>query len=254
MSTAEKWFPYRKGTGDFELFAVSHVGAASAVFNVLRAALADDGVALTATILPGHGRRIREKPIDRMDALLAEFSDMAERDGYSTFMKDYGLLGNCSGGLIAYEMAQILVRAPCLNPRLLVVCSSLPPALIHDTGMSRLSTEDLFARTAAMGGTEDALIRDRDFLEVIEPVLRADWALVDGYVHRLAPRLPVPILAVRGNDDPQFDGDDLLMWQDHTSERFMTAELESGHWALAGEGSAALAREIQAARLAVQAA
>jgi surfactin synthase thioesterase subunit len=249
MSTVEKWFPYRKHTGDFELFAVPHVGAASTVFNGLRGVLAGDRVALAATVLPGHGRRIREKPHDRMDTLLAEFSDMAERDGYSAFSRDYGLMGHCSGALIAYEMAQILVKAPCPNPRLLIVCSGRPPALIRDTGMSRLSTEELFGRTALMGGTADALIHDQEFMQLLEPVLRADWALVDSYVHRPAPPLPIPILAIRGHDDPQVTRDDLDEWQNSTSERFLKAELEAEHWTLAGdESAAALSREIRTAR------
>jgi surfactin synthase thioesterase subunit len=251
VSTVEKWFPYRKGTGTFELFAIPHVGAASTVFNDLRGELAGDGVALSATVLPGHGRRIREKLHDRMDTLLAEFTDMAERDGYSAFSGNYGLLGSCSGALIAYEMAKVLVEAPCPNPQLLVACSGHAPARVRDSGMSKLSTTDLFARTASMGGTADALMLDQDFMSVLEPVLRADWAIYDGYVHQPAPKLPVPILAVRGNEDTQVNREDLLLWEDYTSERFMTAELASGHWALLGEGPAALAREIRAARSAV---
>lgn len=254
MSTVEKWFPYRRGTGAFELFAVPHVGAGSSVFNALRATLADDGVALTATVMPGHGRRIRERPHDTMDALLAEFAAMAEHDGYAAFAGDYGLLGHCSGALIAYEMARILVRAPCPNPRLLVVCSCLPPALVHDTGISRLSTEDLFAHTAAAGGTAEAVMQDRDFRAVIEPVLRADWALVEGYSPRPAPLLPVPVLAVRSHDDPLVAADDMRMWGDLTGEPFRSAEFGSGHWALTGAGAAALAAEIRAARAAVGAA
>ena len=42
----------------------------------------------------------------RTPALLAEFQDMAQRDQYSTFTGNYGLIGHCSGALIAYEIAK----------------------------------------------------------------------------------------------------------------------------------------------------
>jgi surfactin synthase thioesterase subunit len=254
MSTVEKWFPYRKGADGFELFAFPHVGAGSTVFNFLRKALDHNGVALSAAVLPGHGRRLRETPHQSMDTLLAEFEDMAQRDAYSAFMADYGLLGHCSGSLVAYEIAKLLVRSPCRNPQLLVVCSCLPPPLIHDTGMSRLSTEELFSQTASMGGTPEALMEDRDFLEVLERPLRADWVIVDGYVYRASAELPVPILAVRGAEDPDIQAGDLRLWQDQTSEMFLTADLESGHWALTEAGSSALAREIPAALSAIRSA
>lgn len=250
-STVQMWFPYRRGDGRVELFAFPHAGAASSVFNTLREALRHDGVALSAAVLAGHGRRLRERPHRRMDTLLAEFEDMARRDAYSAFMGDYALLGHCSGALIAYEVARLLVRAPCRSPRLLVVCGCLPPPMIFDTGMGRLPTRELLAQTASMGGTPEALLDDPDFLEVLERPLRADWELYDAYVQQRSPTLPVPILAVRGAEDPNVEARYLRLWQHQTSATFRSAELDSGHWALADEGSVVLAREIQAALSAI---
>lgn len=254
MSTFEKWFPYRKGTGSLELYAFPHIGAGPTLFHALREALRLKGVAVTAALLPGRGRRLRETPHRTMDGLLADFEDMAKRDGFSAFMGDYGLIGHCSGSLVAYEIAKLLVRSPCRNPQLLVVCSCLPPFLIRDTGTSQLSTEEMFARTAALGGTADALMADPGLLEVLEPPLRADWEIFDGYVHRASARLPVPILAVRGTKDSSVPAADLRLWQEQTSGMFLTAEVESDHWVLTEEGSSALAREIPAALSAIRSA
>lgn len=245
MTTLQKWFPYRRSAGGLEVFAVPHIGAATSVFNELRHTLADESVALSATVLAGHGRRIRETPHARMEDLLDEFRAVADADGWAAFQGDYALLGHCSGSLVAFELARILVAAPCADPRLLVVCSCLPPRRIRDTGIARMTTDDLFAYTARAGGTADALIADPDFRQVLEPVLRSDWALVEGYVAS-GSRIPVPLLAVRGREDPFVDLDDLRAWREHTDRRFVVEELPSGHWALAGDGARALARRIRA--------
>lgn len=247
MSTAKAWFPYRHGAGDFELFAFPHAGAGSTVFSVLREALSHRGVALVPAVLPGRERRLRDTPHQDMDSLLAEFGDMAGRDGFSAFAGEYALLGHCSGALIAFEIARMLERSPCRDPQLLVVCSCLPPPLIQDTGMSRLPVQQFFAQTASIGGTPDALLRDPDFLEMLERPLRADWLLFDGYVYRPAAKLKTPILAIRGVDDPHLSAAALPQWRDQTSGGFSTLELESGHWALTEAGSSVLAREISAA-------
>ncbi|HTF11584.1 MAG TPA: alpha/beta fold hydrolase, partial [Asanoa sp.] len=168
MSSVDKWFPYRRGGGDFELFAFAHAGGASTVFNDLRENLRHDGVALSAAVLPGHGRRLREQPHRRMEAILAEFDTMARADGYAAFTGDYGLIGHCSGALVAYEVAKLLVHAPCRDPRLLVVCGCLPPKLVFDTGMGRLPTKELLAQTESMGGTAPDLMADPDFVAVLE--------------------------------------------------------------------------------------
>ncbi|HUZ57114.1 MAG TPA: thioesterase domain-containing protein, partial [Streptosporangiaceae bacterium] len=162
MSAMDKLFPYRKGTDGLELFAFPHVGAGSASFNPLRAALRHQGVALCAAVFPGRERRLREEPHRSMDSLLAEFADVAERDAYSAFRGEYALLGHSAGALVADQIARFLVGAPCRSPRLLVVCSCSPPPRCLDTGISRLPTDELIARTAAMGGTPRALLADDD--------------------------------------------------------------------------------------------
>jgi surfactin synthase thioesterase subunit len=239
------WFPYRRGASGFELFAFPHAGAGLTVFNSLREALGSS-VSVIPAVLPGRGRRTREAPHQSMDSLLAEFQDMAQRDQYSTFTGNYGLIGHCSGALIAYEIAKILVRSPCANPQLLVVCSCLPPPVVRDTGTGRLPTRELLAQTAMMGGTPVALMDDRDFLEVLERPLRADWRLYDGYAYQPSPQLPIPILAVRGAADPDISSADLRLWHNHTSREFVMKDADAGHWTLTPEGSSVLAREIPA--------
>ncbi|WP_431873302.1 thioesterase II family protein [Amycolatopsis sacchari] len=246
MPSARAWFPYRKPTDACELFAFAHAGAGSTVFSGLREALSGSCVALVPAVLPGRERRLRDAPHRDLPSLLAEFESMAIADEFSAFTGDYALLGHCSGAIVAFEIARLLEAAPCRGPRLLVVCSCLPPPLIRDTGTSRLPAGELFARTAELGGTPDALLADPEFLEMLERPLRADWELFDGYAHRPGPKLKTPILAVRGVDDPDLPAADLERWRDQTSGGFSTLELAAGHWALADAGAAVLAREIPA--------
>lgn len=247
MRTAQAWFPYRKDVGGFEFFAFPHAGAGSMVFTFLREFLKGTGVMLTPAVLPGRERRLSEAPHRSMDTLLAEFEEMARAGEYSVFRGDYGLIGHCSGALVAYEVARILERCASRGPQLLVVCSCLPPPLVRDTGTSVLSTEQLIAQTGSMGGTPQALLGNPDFVKVLERPLRADWVLFDQYIHRESAPLQVPILALRGAEDPDLSAADLDRWRDETSGEFRAATLDSGHWMLSEEGSRVLARRIPAA-------
>ena len=241
------WFPYRRGAGGVELFAFPHAGAATTVFNGLREQLRHNGVGLSAAVLPGRGRRVRQAPHRRMADLLAEFESAARADEYAAFQGDYALLGSCSGALVAYEVAKLLVRAPCANPRLLVVCSCMPPRGVFDTGMGRLPAAQLLEQTASMGGTAPQLMQDADFVAILERALRADWEIYDGYQYRPAEPLPVPILAVRGAEDTYVDAVDLGVWREQTSAEFRLTQLDSGHWALDAAGTPTLTGEIAAA-------
>jgi surfactin synthase thioesterase subunit len=244
MSTANAWFPYRAGGNDVEVFAFPHAGAGSTAFAALREALSGTSVSLVPVVLPGRERRMREKPHQDLDALLADFEQMAAEDGFAAFQGDYALLGHCSGAMIAFEVARILERSPCRSPHLLISCSCLPPQLIRDTGISRLPTPELFSRA---GGTPDALLTDPAFVTMLERPLRADFVLFDEYAYRPGEKLATPILATRGPDDPDLSAAELQAWGEQTSGGFATMEVGSGHWALTPDGTAVLASRIPAA-------
>lgn len=247
MPTFDTWFPYRRPAAGFELFAFPHIAAGPTLFHPLRAALAPIGVTLTAALPPGRGKRLREPPHRSMSDLVAEFADLARVDGYAAFQGEYGLVGHCSGALVAYEVAKVLTAAPCRNPALLIACSCLPPRLIRDTGTSRLPVDEMFARTTALGGTADALLADPGFRQAVAAPMRADWEIFDGYADRSPGVLPVPVLAVRGAHDASVPADGLQGWQDHSRYPLRTAEVDADHWVLTPQGSAVLAREISTA-------
>lgn len=246
MPAIDKLFPYRRKTGDFELFAFPHIAAGPTLFHSLREAASAEGIAISGALLPGRGRRIREAPHRTMEALLTEVEQAAESDSFAAFSGEYGLLGHCSGSLIALEIARLLVRLPCADPRLLVLCSCRPPELILDTGTSRLSRDEMLARTAALGGLPPELLADGDFVDVLERPMRADWEIFDGYVHTPAPALPVPILTAHGTDDPSVPAGEQPRWKAQTEREFRSVELDTDHWLLSDAGSRALAREISA--------
>jgi surfactin synthase thioesterase subunit len=242
--TFESWFPFRRPAAGPELFAFPHVGAGPSLFNPLRAALRERGLALAGALPPGRGRRVRERPHAAMDAFVAEFEEVSRRDGFAAFCGEYCLVGHSSGALAAFEIARMLLRSPCRAPRALVLCSCLPPPLVGDSGISRLPGPEVLARTVALGGTAPAVLADRDFVEMMTPTLRADWAVLDGYADPADGPLPVPILAVRGSRDTTVPAEDLERWKAQTSREFETAEVEADHWVLTPEGSARLAELI----------
>ncbi|WP_406859435.1 alpha/beta fold hydrolase [Streptomyces sp. HUAS MG47] len=252
MSPIDRLFPYRRETDGFELFAFPHVAAGPTLFHSLRETAGEAGISVTGALLPGRGRRVREAPHRSIPSLLAEIEEAARCDDFAAFSGDYGLLGHCSGSLVALEIARLLVRLPCANPQLLVVCSCRPPELVPDTGTSRLSREDMFARTAALGGLPDALLADRDFLDLLERPMRADWEVFDGYVHTGSPALPVPILTARGADDPTVPAAEQPLWKAQTRALFRSVELKTDHWMLSDEGSRALTHEIAATLSAIR--
>jgi len=116
--------------------------------------------------------------------------------------RDVVLLGHSFGGYLAFEVAQRLHgcgRAPDL--RLVLVGCAAP------TGRSPApptgDDDVLIGSLTSLGALPEALRREPALLRQYLPAIRADLLTVERYVRgfRVARRLPVPTLAIRGIAD-----------------------------------------------------
>lgn len=92
--------------------------------------------------------------------------------------------------------------------------------------------DDRVAALRRLGGTSEAVLAQRELMELIHPMLRADFALGDRYVHRPAPPLDHPVTALGGVDDPPVPLPSLEAWGVHTTARFRAEQLPGGHFYL----------------------
>jgi surfactin synthase thioesterase subunit len=171
-------------------------------------------IALLGAEYPGRGRRIAEPPIDRIDVLASELvSALAElRRG------PYALFGHSMGALAAFEMAHQLARCGAPLPMLLIVsghgAASLPSS---DRPVHASSDDEFLARLRELNATPPEVLETPELLELMMPILRADFRAAETYVPERRPRLDIPIVAYGGLLDPDVSRDQLLAWADETT-------------------------------------
>ena len=125
----------------------------------------------------------------------------------------YVVFGHSMGALLAYEAALSLTRVLRRAPALLAVSASRAPdvplrrAPLHD-----LTTADLKAGLRRLGGTPAQILDDAEAFSLFEPVLRADFRLVESYLRCDPARVDAPLLVVGAVDDTHVDIADLQGW------------------------------------------
>ncbi|HEU5110709.1 MAG TPA: thioesterase domain-containing protein, partial [Micromonosporaceae bacterium] len=95
-----------------------------------------------------------------------------------------------------------------------------------------LPDEELLAHITGLGGTPPEVAQVPELVELMLPVLRADFSLGDSYVYREEPPLPCPIRAFHGVHDQITDRDGVGDWAAETSGGFALEEFDSGHFFL----------------------
>jgi len=177
------------------------------------------GIDLAAVELPGRGRRFGEPPFREFGALLeALHAEVAIDEGTVIF-------GHSLGALLAFELAR---RS---QPRALVVSGCVAPHRAKERqARSALSDEALVEELATLGGTPREVLDNAELMDLLLPVLRADFSVSESYRYRPDSPLGCTIVALGGDSDDDVSEPDLAAWSEHTTGRFHSRIFAGDHF------------------------
>jgi len=217
------------GTALVRLVCLGGIGAGTAAFAPWRTCL-PPWVDVAALRLPGRESRVREAPItdagELVDRLVPVVTALAT--------VPYLLVGHCFGAIVLFETARrVTLQAPALWPEGLVVLHQPPPTMavtVPDPG-----TNDVWARFRQLVDLDRRVLDNPPLRRMVEPMLRADFALADSYVHTPAPPLPIDVSVWLGAADGLTTREEALAWAAHTSGPFAFHTHEGGHAVPSGD-------------------
>jgi len=192
--------------------------------------LLSDRIEIVAPVLPGRGPRLLDPPLSRLPALV-DWLLGALRDALHG---DFSFWGHSMGALLSYELTRALVSRGLPQPRHLFVSGRLPPH--RPRRRDRYHEADdatLVGRLTEMGGTPPEILADAELMEMLLPMLRADFAVCETYVWTPEPvPLRVPVTAIGGDCDPDVPLADLPAWQERTTGPVRIVAMDGHHFFL----------------------
>jgi len=188
-----------------------------------------DGVEICPVQLPGRESRWSE-PANRSFVFLISTLSVALRPLLDV---PFALFGHSMGALIGFELARELRREGVSGPRHLFVSGARAPQIdppeppIHD-----LPNPDFVQRLLRFEGIPEEILRNRELIEVLLPVIRADLALCESYVYDLEEPLDCGISAYGGQRDQMVLPGHIAAWRAQTRSLFASRIFSGGHFFL----------------------
>ncbi|MEV0237981.1 alpha/beta fold hydrolase [Nonomuraea sp. NPDC050786] len=209
------------------LFCLPYAGGSARVFHDWRAAL--EGVDVRPLELPGRGLRFSEAPLDRLEPVVADLLEtVAAADDLPVVIFGYSY-----GALLGFELAWRLERFHGVRPLHLIVAAARAPIWPGPiTRLSDLSDTQLLKGLRAMNGTPRELLEHRQLMEIMLPVVRADFTVAERYQYRPGPLPSCPVTAFCGADDPVVSRAAMETWAECTRSGFTLHELPGDHFFL----------------------
>lgn len=177
--------------------------------------------------LPGRGRRFHEDPIGRLEPLVADLMGTV----LSGTVGRFALFGHSYGALLAFELCRRLEHYHGLVAEHLFVAALRGPGFPR-AGMrvSGLPDEAFREHLRALGGTPPEVLDHEALMEMLLPVLRADFAVVDDYAFRGGQPVGCPVTAIGGLEDVRVSRQALEAWGRCCCDRFQVRMLPGGHF------------------------
>ncbi len=206
------------------MVALPHAGGWPAAFATWRPLIPDD-VELLVAQLPGHGARLSEEPLRRVEPMVAGLVE--ELSGHGDLPTV--IVGHSFGSVLGYALARAL-EALGRPPRLLVVSARQPPCFPDTAPFAHRRTDaELLEHLVMIGGVSTRLAEREELVGPILAAVRADLEAMETYT-RPETETAVPVLAVGAADDPVVVTRRIPLWSLETTGGFRWEMYEGGHF------------------------
>jgi medium-chain acyl-[acyl-carrier-protein] hydrolase len=230
VAPVDSWISFRKPSphARLRLFCFPYAGAGALIFRAWSDSLPAD-VEVCPVQFPGRGTRLMERPFTQLLPLVESLTQ-----GLAPLLdKPFAFFGHSLGALVSFEVARQIRREYDVHPARLFVSAGPAPQIPHrGPPIHTLPDKELLAELRRLNGTPSELLEHKELMEIMLPLLRADFAAYETYVYSNEPPLDCPIFAFGGLQDRKVDSSELEAWRDQTSISFSLRMVPGDHFFL----------------------
>lgn len=210
------------------LFCLPYAGGGSVAYRTWADSLLPS-VEVCAVELPGRGMRLREKAFTRMEPLVQAIATAL----LPHLDKPFALFGHSMGAIVSFELARLLRQNYGISPVYLFVSGRRAPQIPHPKPPTYNLPEPAFlAELRRLNGTPKAVLENAELLQLLLPIVRADFEAIETYIYQAQPPLECPIAAFGGLSDTETNIDNLEAWANQTTAAFSLQMLPGDHFFL----------------------
>jgi medium-chain acyl-[acyl-carrier-protein] hydrolase len=192
--------------------------------------------------LPGREQRIAERPFSSLWPLVEALAGALE----PVLTPPFAFFGSSMGALVGFELARFLRAAGRPGPTWLFVAARAAPHLPDPSPpMHDLPAEAFVGAVARLNGTSPEVLAHKELMDVIVPLLRADFAVCETYRYIDQQPLECPISAFAAVRDRAVPLTAVAEWRAHTKSHFRQRVLEGGHFFVQKAAGAVIAGVVE---------
>lgn len=210
------------------LFCFPYAGGSAAIFHQWPTRLAAD-IELVSIQYPGRATRMREAPCTRLADLLQD----AEQAILGLTDRPFAFFGHSMGATVAFELTRRLRAANHPLPTQLFLSGRSAPQLPPRKPPIHALPDDAFiAAMRDLNGTPGEVLEHRELMEMMLPVIRADFEALETWTFEPSAPLDVPLSVFGGIADDAVPLENLDAWNTCITGKFKRHMFPGDHFFL----------------------
>jgi medium-chain acyl-[acyl-carrier-protein] hydrolase len=178
--------------------------------------------------VPGRGDRFGEVLLNDMDSITEDVYQQIK----PYINKPYMILGFSMGTLVAYTlMLKIRKQGKLLPKHVFLLGRESPDFFKRDIFSYKYSSKDFWNHVSKYGGLPEILLQNEEIKNMYEPILRADFQVLEEFSFIQEPKLPVSATILLGDED-MVKEENAQTWQLHFEPEIDMHVLKGGHFFL----------------------
>ena len=227
INTTSAWFTIPPNErAKIRLFCFPYAGGSSLMFRTWGRVLGPS-IAVCPAHLPGRERRLTEKPHTFAQSLV----EAAAEAIIPHLDLPFAFFGHSMGALISFELARHLRRLDMPLPAHIFLSGRGAPQLgIRESVTYNLPEKQFAEELRRLNGTPREVLEHQELMELMIPLLRADFEVCQTYDYTQEPALDCPITAFGGLYDYEVNGEMVGAWREQTTRSFRLYMMPGDHF------------------------
>ena len=224
------WLAYFKPNpaARLRLFCFPYAGGNAVIYRTWANSL-PPSVEVCPVQLPGRGHRLREEPHRNVHSMVEDVGQ-----ALLPYMDiPFAFWGHSMGGMLSYELAQLLRREARTAPVHLFISGRRAPHMPDVNPITYdLPEAEFIEELRRLKGTPPEILDSPELMQMVIPLLRADFQVCQTYSYSPQPSLDCPISVFGGLKDVEVSREYLEAWRDHTTSSFWIRMFPGDHFFL----------------------
>jgi medium-chain acyl-[acyl-carrier-protein] hydrolase len=215
-------------TASLRLFCFPYAGGSSYIFRS-RNNYFPKSIEICPIEFPGRGNKFKEPPYTNIKPLVKAIA----LEILPCLDRPFAFFGHSMGGLVSFELARYLRRQYNLEPVCLFISGGRAPQIRNTKPIIyNLPKVDFIRELRQLNGTPAAVLNNEELMEILLPILRADFAVLETYKYSYEAPFNCPIFVFGGVQDQEIKPEQLEAWQKQTLNSFSLTMLPGDHFFL----------------------